>query len=78
MPAVSLYMNPKELEAIRARARAEGVSVSRIVRRAVRTYLGLKERRAARRRVVQLLTSAPLGEWRDVEAERDRADAGRA
>jgi len=77
MPAVGFYLSREELEAVRTRARTEGVSVSAVIRRALRQALGLDDRRAARRRVVEALRRAPLGTWEAVARARGRGDAGR-
>ena len=47
MPAVSFYLNQNILDAVRARAKAQKIPVSTIIRKAVEHYLEIAETKAA-------------------------------
>ncbi len=81
MPAVSCYLNEKVLNAVRAKARAENLPVSRIISQAVEISLGLEQRKEARARVLEnFRKKKPLGgmeEWNELHKERTEADVCR-
>ena len=81
MPAVSFYLNQNILDAIRARAKAQKIPVSAIIRKAVEHYLKIAETKAARERILNLLANEkPLGgvrAWKELHRERTEADADR-
>lgn len=74
MPVVSFYLKQEILDAVRAHAKANRVSVSRIIREAVEQYLAVDETRAAKERVLDVLSKKkPLGslkEWDEIHKER--------
>ena len=82
MPAVSFYLSQDLLNAIRARASAQKIPVSRIISEAVKEYLKLTESTEAKKRVLKyLLEQKPLGGmyvWEELHKERTAADAGRS
>ena len=76
MPQMSLYLNDKTLENVKARAAADKLPVSKIVRLAVEHYLKADERKSAKARVTRFLREKPLGGAKGWEAlHRDRAEA---
>ena len=81
MPAVSFYINDELLSALRAKAKAKGVAVSRIISDAVREHLKKDEIRESRARVLEMLSKHKyLGEWEDWESlheERTKGDIDR-
>jgi len=81
MPAVSFYLSQSILDAVRARAKAQKIPVSTIIREAVEHYLEINETKAARERVLNLLAhEKPLGgvkAWEEFHRERTEADADR-
>ena len=81
MPAVSFYLNDELLSALKAKAKAEGVAVSRIVSDAVREHLKRDEIQGARSKVLEMLSKHRyLGEWDDWERlheERTKGDIDR-
>jgi hypothetical protein len=78
MPAVSFYLKKEVLDAIRARAQASGLPVSRIISRAVEDYLKTGEMLGARRQVLDHIRQAlaPTG-WESLHRERTAANADR-
>ena len=82
MPAVSFYLSQDLLNAIRARASAQKIPVSRIISEAVKEYLKLTESTEAKKRVLKyLFEQKPLGGmdvWKELHKERTAADAGRS
>lgn len=78
MPAVSFYLKKDVLDAVRARARAIDVPISRIISRAVEEYLKTDEMAGARKRVMENVRQAlsPTG-WEALHRERTAADADR-
>ncbi len=60
MPAVSFYLKQDVLDAVRARAKAEDVAVSRVISRAVEAFLEAERRGRARKRVLRALVKHPL------------------
>lgn len=78
MPAVSFYLKKEVLDAVRARARASDLPVSRIISRAVEEYLKTDEMLGARRQVMEHIRQAlsPTG-WESLHRERTAADADR-
>ena len=81
MPAVSFYLSQEILDAVRAKAKAEKIPVSRIISDAVKQYLEFTENYEAKKRVLRYLTkNKPLGgveAWEDLHRERNEADDGR-
>jgi hypothetical protein len=81
MPSVSFYLNQKSLDAIRARAKAHKVPVSRVIREAVEQYLKISDTKAARENVLNVLTTKrPFGgiaAWDELHRERTEADNDR-
>ena len=81
MPAVSCYLDEKVLNAVRAKAKAENLPVSRIISQAVEISLGLGQRKKARERVLEnFRKKKPLGgmeEWNKLHKERTEADVCR-
>jgi hypothetical protein len=81
MPAVSFYLNQQALDAIRARAKAQNIPVSTIIREAVEQYLEIAEKKAARERLLKVFVEKrPLGGmevWGELHRERTEADADR-
>jgi len=82
MPLVSFYLEQKTLDAVRSRAKASDIPVSKIIREAVEQYLKVTEVREARERLLGLLVNEkPLGgmkAWNKLHDERTEADADRA
>jgi len=82
MPAVSFYLSQDLLNAVRERARAQKIPVSRIISEAVREYLKLTENVEAKKRVLKYLSEKkPFGGmegWERLHKERTEADAGRS
>jgi hypothetical protein len=78
MPAVSFYLKKEILDAVRARARAGDIPISRIISRAVEDYLKTGETAEARKRVMENIRQAlaPTG-WEALHRERTAADADR-
>ena len=78
MPAVSFYLKKEVLDAVRARASASHIPVSRIISLAVENFLKTGEATAARRRVAENIRQAlsPTG-WEGLHRERTAADADR-
>lgn len=81
MPAVSCYLNDDILNHIKAKAKAVNISVSGIIREAVKNYLETQEQKEARERVLKVLSEKkPLGgdqSWEDTHHERTAADVDR-
>ena len=62
MPAVSIYISQNILDAVRARANAQKIPVSRIIRKVITYYLSLDETKEAKERVLkQLAKEKPFG-----------------
>ena len=82
MPAVSFYLSQDVLDAIRARAKAAKIPVSRIISDAVKHYLNLTESMEARKRVLKCLSGQkPFGGiqgWQELHKERSAADVDRS
>jgi hypothetical protein len=82
MPAVSFYLSKDDLEAVRAKAKSENVSASKIISRAVNTYVKSEEERAAKKRILNLVENGELkgilGRWEEIHKERTEADVCRA
>lgn len=78
MPAVSFYLKKEILTAVRARAAARDIPVSRLISRAVEEYLRTDEAAGARKRVLGNIGRA-LGRsgWKELHQERTTADADR-
>lgn len=77
MPQLSLYLKDKTLESVRAKAAAQKIPVSQVVRIAVEEYLSTEEKKAARCRVLSFLEDRPLGgrkAWQTLHKERSEAD----
>lgn len=78
MPAVSFYLKKEVLAAVRARAAARDIPVSRLISRAVEDYLRSDEAAGARKRVLENIGKAlDRSGWKDLHQERTAADAGR-
>jgi hypothetical protein len=76
MPQMSLYLNDKTLESVKARAAADKLPVSQVVRLAVEHYLQSDERKSAKKRVAGFLREKPLGGMKGWTAlHRDRTEA---
>jgi hypothetical protein len=78
MPAVSFYLKKEVLDAVRARASAGNIPVSRIISLAVENFLRTDETAGARKRVMENIRQAlsPTG-WEALHRERSAADADR-
>jgi len=78
MPAVSFYLKKEVLDAVRARAQASELPVSRIISCAVEEYLKIGEMVGARKQVLDHIRQAlsPTG-WEALHRERTAADADR-
>jgi len=77
MPQMSLYLNDKTLENVKAKAAAEKLPVSQVVRLAVEHYLKADERKSAKARVTRFLQEQPLGGmkgWAALHRDRTGAD----
>ena len=77
MPQMSLYLNDKTLENVKAKAAADKLPVSQVVRLAVEHYLQADERKSARARVTRFLREKPLGGmkgWAALHEDRNEAD----
>jgi len=77
MPQLSLYLNDKTLESVRAKAAADKRPVSQVVRLAVEQYLQSNERKSAKERVTVFLREKPLGGmkgWTALHRDRTAAD----
>ena len=77
MPQMSLYLNDKTLENVKAKAAAEKLPVSQVVRLAVEHYLQADERKSAKARVTRFLREKPLGGmngWVALHKDRTEAD----
>jgi hypothetical protein len=78
MPAVSFYLKKEVLDAVRARASSGNIPVSRIISRAVETYLKTAEMSGARKRVMERIGRAIVpADWEALHRERTAADADR-
>lgn len=78
MPAVSFYLKKDVLDAVRARARAGDIPVSRIISQAVEGYLKTDQMQGARKRVMEHIRKAVDGTaWEEFHRERTAADADR-
>jgi len=78
MPAVSFYLKKNVLEAVRARAQARKIPISRIISVAVEEYLKTDEMLGARKRVIERIHQAIIPEaWDALHRERTTADADR-
>jgi N6-adenosine-specific RNA methylase IME4 len=78
MPAVSFYLKKDVLDAVRSRAGARSIPVSRLISRAVEEYLKTEEMLAARRRVLERFRrEAAAPGWESIHQERTRNDADR-
>lgn len=76
MPQMSLYLNDKTLEDVKAKAAAKKLPVSQVVRLAVEYYLQADERKSAKARVTRFLREKPLGGLKGWAAlHKDRTDA---
>jgi len=60
MPAVSFYLRQEVLDAVRSKAKREGVPVSRIISRALEEALSLDGRSLAKKRLLEALVKARL------------------
>lgn len=78
MPAVSFYLKKEVLDAVRARAKASDMPISRIISRSVEEFLKTGEMAEARKRVLDNIRTAlaPTG-WEALHRERTAADADR-
>lgn len=77
MPQMSLYLNDKTLENVKAKAAADKLPVSQVVRLAVEHYLQADERKSAKARVTRFLREKPLGGmngWKALHKDRSEAD----
>lgn len=77
MPQMSLYLNDKTLEDVKAKAAAEKLPVSQVVRLAVEHYLQVDARRSAKARVTRFLREKPLGGmkgWAALHKDRTEPD----
>jgi hypothetical protein len=78
MPAVSFYLKKDVLDAVRARAQANDIPVSRIISLAVEGYLKTGETAVARKRVMEHIRLAIVpADWEALHRERTSADADR-
>jgi len=78
MPAVSFYLKKEVLDAVRARAKAGDIPISRIISLAVEQYLKTDEMVGARRRVMEHIRKAVIpANWETLHQERTAADADR-
>jgi len=78
MPAVSFYLKKDVLDAVRARAQANDIPVSRIISLAVESYLKTGETAVARKRVMEHIRLAIVpADWEALHRERTSADADR-
>ena len=78
MPAVSFYLKKEVLDAVRARAKAGDIPISRIISRAVEAFLETAETAVARRRIMTLIRKAvDPADWQQFHLERTAADADR-
>ena len=76
MPQMSLYLNDKTLEDVKAKAAAKKLPVSQVVRLAVEHFLQADERKSAKERVTRFLREKPLGGMKGWTAlHKDRTDA---
>ena len=82
MPAVSCYLSKDVLDNVKAKAKAVNAPISRIIREAVENYLGKEQQKAAKKRVLKVLSEKkPLGgaqSWEDIHQERTFADVDRS
>jgi len=77
MPQMSLYLNDKTLEDVKAKAVAKKLPVSQVVRLAVEYYLQADKRKSAKARVTRFLREKPLGGMKSWAAlHNDRTEAG--
>ena len=77
MPQMSLYLNDKTLDDVKAKAAAKKLPVSQVVRLAVEYYLQVDERKSAKTRVTRFLREKPLGGmkgWAELHQRRNEAD----
>jgi hypothetical protein len=78
MPAVSFYLKKEVLDAVRARAQAGDIPVSRIISCAVEEYLKTGEMAGARKRVLARIHKAfTVTDWETMHQERSATDADR-
>ena len=78
MPNISIYLNDKTLEVVRAKSKVEKSPLSTIVRAAIEQYLNISESKKARNHLLKtLVKKRPLGEWEELHKERTSADAHR-
>ncbi|HSQ35672.1 MAG TPA: hypothetical protein VLQ89_06750 [Candidatus Binatia bacterium] len=78
MPAVSFYLKKEVLDAVRARASAKNMPISRIISRAVEEFLGTAEMDDARKRVMARIGKTfGKTDWETLHRERTAADADR-
>lgn len=78
MPAVSFYLKKDVLDAVRARAKAGDIPISRIISRAVEDYLKTHEMLGARKRVLEHIRKAVVpADWAGLHQERTSADVDR-
>jgi len=72
MPAVSFYLPEKTLKDLRAEARTQKASVSRLIRTAVESHLDAGAKKRAKGELARGLRAADLGSWDDLHAERTK------
>jgi len=78
MPNISIYLNDKTLEVVRAKSKIEKLPLSTIVKDAIEQYMAISESKKARNRILKLLVEKrPLGRWEELHKERTSADANR-
>lgn len=81
MPGITVYLPEKIAEALRSRAKATQVAVSKIVQEAIEKHLEAENKARLKERVVKVLTrDKPLGgrkAWDRLHKERSESDVGR-
>ena len=77
MPAVSFYLPEKTLKELRAEARTQKTTVSRLIRTAVESRLDAEARRRAKRELARMLRAADLGSWEELHSERTKESGDR-
>ena len=81
MPGVSVHLDQKTLDVVKAKSKTSHIPVSQIIRKAIEEYLSFDEKKAAKQRVLNaLIKTKPLGgmkKWEEQHKERTSADADR-
>lgn len=81
MPGVGFYLNQKLLNAVKSKAKKERVAVSKIISKALESYLSVDERKLAKEKLFRLIIDKhPLGGkegWEKLHKERTMDDENR-